>query len=94
MTLHASKLSRIVPTSAAYGLIAASAGFGGLFASKIGIEHSLELAILTVVFAVSLELLKPLAIAQAIQFRCLLLAILGAVAIAYSLTAELGLVSS
>ena len=100
MTLHASKLSRIVPTSAAYGLIAASAGFGGLFAYKIGIEHSLELAILTVVFAVSLELLKPVAIVSAIQaaqswqpIRSLLLAILGTVAIAYSLTSELALVS-
>ena len=67
MTLRASKLSRIVPTIAAYGLIAASAGFGGLFAYKIGIEHSLELAILTVIFAVSLELLKPVAIVSAIQ---------------------------
>lgn len=95
-----STLSRIVPTSAAYGLIAASAGFGGLFAYRMGIEHSLELAILTVLFAVSLELIKPLAVTAAFQaamsfqiVRCALLAILATVAIAYSLTAELGLVS-
>lgn len=100
MTSHDSRTIRIVATLASYSLVAASAGFGALFAYNIGIQHSLPLAILTIIFAVSLELLKPLAVVSAFhaayswQFiRCACLGVLAAVAITYSLTAELSLVS-
>jgi hypothetical protein len=82
-------------------LVTASAGFGAVYAYHVGIEHSLALATLTVLFAVALEGIKPLAIAQAFQsfafwapMRGVALASLGVVAVAYSLTSELALMSA
>lgn len=91
---------RLVTTSAATALVLASSGFGALFAYNAGIPHGLPLAILSVVFAVSLEVIKPLAVSAAISafmswsvIRGALLAVLSLVAIAYSLTAELSLMA-
>lgn len=85
---------------AATALVLASCGFGAVFAYQTGIPHGLPLAVLSVVFAVSLECLKPLAVQGAFLaasslklVRCLLLAILAAVAVLYSLTAELSLMA-
>lgn len=81
----------------AYSLILASAGFGAVFAWKIGIQHSLPLAVLTVMFAVALEGIKPLAVcgvflpASLGNFVASLL--VASAAIAYSLTSELSLVA-
>jgi len=81
--------------------VIASAGFGAVFAYRIGIEHSYLLAGLTVLFAVTLEGIKPLAINAAFQslgawpvIRGLCLALLGLVAVAYSLTSELALMAA
>ena len=60
-----SGVTTIVATACATALVIASAGFGGVFAWKIGIEHSYLLACLTVLFAVALEGIKPLAISAA-----------------------------
>lgn len=85
---------------AATALVLASCGFGAVFAYQTGIPHGWPLAVLSVVFAVSLECLKPLAVQGAFLaasslklVRCLLLAILAAVAVLYSLTAELSLMA-
>lgn len=80
---------RVLAFISATGLVVASAGFGAVYAWTIGSQHSMYLAILTVVFAVALELSKPLAIAS----RNPLLWLLGLVAIGYSLTAELALMA-
>jgi hypothetical protein len=82
-------------------LVIASAGFGAIYAYRVGIQHSVALAALTVVFAVALEGIKPLAIAQAFQsfaswapIRGIALAGLGIIAVAYSVTSELALMSA
>jgi hypothetical protein len=79
----------------------ASAGFGAVYAYRVGIQHSLALASLTVLFAVALEGIKPLAIAQGFHsfaswapIRGIALAGLGVVAVAYSITSELALMSA
>ena len=85
----------------ACSLVVASASFGGLYAFKVGSEVSTLLGLVTVLFAVSLEGLKPLAIAASFGafsewsiVKGLALGLLGAVAVAYSLVAELSLVST
>jgi len=97
MQVGSTSLPVVVAQSSAVALVVASAGFGALFAYKVGIEHSILLAGLSVVMAVALEAVKPLAIAHALQFRSGLrsvaLGLLGAVAVAYSLTSELSLVA-
>lgn len=87
-------------TSCAIGLVMASAGFGAVFAYKIGIQHNLFLAGLSVLMALALEGVKPIAIAGALKafrswefVRGLALILLGTVAVAYSLTSELTLMS-
>jgi hypothetical protein len=71
-----------------------------VFAYKVGIEHSILFAGLSVLMAVALEGIKPLAVATAFQsiaslnlVRGICLAALGLVAITYSLTSELALIS-
>jgi hypothetical protein len=81
--------------------VVASAGFGAVFGYRIGIEHSYLLAGLTVLFAVALEGIKPLAVSAAFQafvswqlVRGVSLGVLGIVAVAYSLTSELALTAA
>jgi len=85
---------------AAAALIIASSGFGAVYAYRVGAEHSIILGLLTVVFAVSLELLKPLAWAASFNafasysfIRGLALLLLGFMGLAYSLLAEFSLIS-
>ena len=100
MATHSTRFVGITAKVAATGLVLAIAGFGAVYAYGTGIQHGIVLAGLTVLFAVALELVKPLAIHAAFQalgslaiLRGLSLALLGLVAVAYSLTAELALVS-
>ena len=98
MSIHSTRLVRVAASACAIALVISSAGFGAVFAWKIGIEHSYLLACLTVLFAVALEGIKPLAISAAFQaqsfLRGLCLLILGLVAVAYSLTSELSLMAT
>ena len=102
MTTHSTNVARVVASVACTGLVIASVGFGAAYAYSIGIQHGILLAGLTVTFAVALELIKPLAISGALQAlgswrtwpRAVALSILGLVAVAYSLTAELALTAS
>jgi hypothetical protein len=82
------------------GLVAASAGFGTVYAWKTGSAHGYLLGGLSVMFAVALEVAKPLAVqgffsaARAWAFgQALCLAVLAVFAVAYSLTAELSLMA-
>ncbi len=100
MALHTTSAIRVVGVISATGLVLASAGFGGVFAYRVGVQHSILLAGLTVLMALALEAVKPLAIAAAFQsiaslkiVRGVLLTLLGLVAVAYSLTSELSLIS-
>lgn len=100
MSSHTTTALRVVALASACGLVIASAGFGAVFAYRVGIEHSILLAGLSILMAVALEGMKPLAIAAAFQsiaslkiIRGASLAALGLVAVAYSLTSELTLVS-
>lgn len=93
--------TKVFASIAAYALILASAGFGAKYAWMIGIQNGLLMAYLSVIFAIALECIKPLAVAfaftcfQQLQFiRGLLLSLLALVAVAYSLTAELSLIYS
>lgn len=97
-----STLTTAIASIAATGLILSSAGFGAVYAYTVGIQHGPLLATLTVLFAVALELIKPIAVRGAFDsFRSwrtaaqgLALLLLGVVAVAYSLTAELALTAS
>jgi hypothetical protein len=97
---HASTLSSFLVTTAAVLLVVASAGFGCLFAWQTGSRHDTALGVLSVAMAVGLELSKPFAISSAFaEFRRLrivtaaMFALVGLLAIAYSLQAELTLIS-
>jgi hypothetical protein len=96
MPTHTTGALRLTANLCAFSLIIASAGFGGVFAWTVAKEHSYALAILTVLFAVALEGLKPLAIAYSLSsfaslsiIRGVALLLLGGAAIAYSLTQAL-----
>ena len=84
-----------VPAAA---LVIASTGFGCVFAWGQGQQTGVALAVLSVLMTAGLELAKPLSIAAAFapgtpgQTR-LALGLLAAVAIAYSLSAEISLVA-
>lgn len=91
---------RAVATGCAVALVVASAGFGSVYAYQVGIKHSIPLAVLSVLMALALEGVKPLAIANSIQafasvqiVRGASLALLGLVAVVFSLTSELSLVA-
>jgi hypothetical protein len=96
-----SQITQTIAAISAAGLVIASAGFGSVFAYTVGVQHGPLLAGLTIVMAIALELAKPLAVSGAFAafrswaiIRGVALSILAAVAIAYSLTAELQLVAS
>lgn len=100
MSIDTRTATRVVAISGTIGLVLASAGFGAVFAYKVGIQHSILLAGLSILMTVALEAVKPLAIASAIQalrewrpLTALPLLILGLIAVVYSMTAELSLVS-
>jgi hypothetical protein len=83
---------------AASALIVASAGFGAYYAGSLGAEQGTLLAILSIGMGIGLELAKPFSIAAAFEaFRSsrygegFAVALLGLVAVAYSLSAELSL---
>ena len=83
---------------AASALIIASASFGAYYAGALGAEQGTLLAILSIAMAIGLELAKPFSIAAAFDaFRSsrisqgVAVALLGVVAISYSLSAELSL---
>lgn len=84
----------------AVGLVLASAGLGAVYAWTTGSQHGAGLAALMVLMAVALEVAKPLSLATAFAafrswaiVRGAALALLAAVAIAYSLSAELALMA-
>jgi hypothetical protein len=81
-------------------LVIASAGFGAVFAWQTGSTHGPLLGCLSVLMALGLEAAKPLAVsgmldaAKSWQFaRAGMLALLAAVAVLFSLTAELQLMA-
>lgn len=102
MSIHTTKWTRVVALVGGTGLVIASSGFGAVYAYTVGIQHGIVLAGLTITFAVALELIKPLAVHGAFVAwgswrtwgKALALSILGLVAVAYSLTAELALTAS
>lgn len=91
---------RIAQASAA-ALVAASAGFGAVYAWTTGSHHGPVLGSLTVLLALGLEGAKPFAIEGAFSAfrswsfgRAAALATLGVASVLYSLSAELSLVAS
>ena len=96
-----SRITRAMAAICATGLVIASGGFGAVFAWHSGMQHGIELACLSVLMALALEGCKPLAVAAAFSafgswriFTGLALSMLAAVAVAYSLTAELSLIAT
>ena len=96
--MHTSSTLHRIATIACTALVLSSCGFAAIFAWKIGVEHSFALAVITTIFAVALDAIKPLAIHSAFTafsswqpLRGLCLALLGLVALLYSLTSELAL---
>jgi hypothetical protein len=86
---------------AASALIIASAGFGANYAGSLGAEQGPLLAVLSIAMAIGLEVAKPFSIAAAFEsFRSsricegVAVALLGIVAVTYSLSAELSLWAS
>lgn len=104
--LSSSKLSispttELVARAAACALVIASAGFGAVFAWQSGAHNGVVLGGLSALFAVALDVSKPLALRNALTalaglnlFRAIPLALLASIAVAYSLTAELSLWSA
>lgn len=95
-----SQLTQTLARISASGLVIASAGFGAVYAWQSGSTHGWLLGFLTVLFAVALECIKPLAVASACQSfrtfafgRGVALGMLALVAVAYSLTSELSLMA-
>lgn len=98
---HNSSLARTAATTSAAGLVVASAGFGCVFAWQSGSQHGILLGSLSVLMALALEMCKPLAFASMVTAftnckfgRGLALGVLAAVAITYSLSAELSLIAT
>lgn len=92
--------AHVLALAAASALVIASAGFGGYFAWSINRHHAPTLAALAVLMALGLELAKPLAVSALFAAvrswrlgQALGLFALAAVAIVYSLTAELQLMA-
>lgn len=101
MSLNNINLLRVLATSGAIGLVVASAGFGSVYAWNVGAQHSIALAGLSVLMALALEGIKPLAVSSALAAwkragerpLALGLTLLAGISVAYSLTAEVSLVS-
>ncbi len=98
MTIH---IPRIVTATSAAALVAASAGFGAFYAWTTGSHHGPFLGGLSVLMALGLEGAKPFAIDGAFAalrscspIRAAALAMLAAVAVVYSLSAELSLMAA
>ncbi len=92
---------RTITVASAAALIVASAGFGAFYAWTTGNHHGPVLGTLSVLMALGLEGAKPFAIEGALTAlrswslgRAIALAVLGTVAVAYSLTAELSLMAA
>jgi hypothetical protein len=97
---HSPAIAKLAASASSLGLVVASAGFGCVYAWRTGSTHGYMLGALTVVFAVALEIAKPLAVNSffsAIRQRtfgqALCLLVLSALALAYSITAELSLMA-
>lgn len=95
-----STLSTLIPKIAASALICASAGLGCYWAWSSGAHQGPVLASLFVLCALGLELAKPISIFAAFDacrswrpIQGAALALLGVVCVAYSLSAQLSLVS-
>ena len=98
---RSSGVARALAIASSTLLIGASTGFGAFYAGTQGAEQGIFFAGLLVAMALGLELAKPFSIAAAIHaFRRwrvaqgALLAVLGLVAVAYSLSAELSLMAT
>ena len=101
MQIHSTNLVHSLVKVASTALVLSSIGFGSVFAFKASIHGGILLAGLAVLMAAALEAIKPLTIAQAFQAfgnwslgRGLALLFLGLIAVAYSLTSELSLMSA
>jgi hypothetical protein len=99
-TSQPARTTRLLVSTAAGLLVIASAGFGMLFAWQVGSKHDAVLGTLSVAMALGLELSKPFAISSAFaslrQWRIITaaaLTLVGALAVGYSLQAELTLMS-
>lgn len=91
----------VITATSAAALVIASAGFGAFYAWHTGSHHGPVLGALSVLMALGLEGAKPFAIEGVFTalrswspFRAAAMALLGTVAVAYSLTAELSLMAS
>ena len=100
-SLAQNRATDLVAKAAACCLVGASAGFGAVYAWSTGSGHGYVLGALSVLFAVALEVAKPLALRNALpafaQFNVIrgaALIVMAGVAVAYSLTAELSLWSA
>lgn len=96
-----SLITRLLVITAAVLLVTASAGFGALFAWRVGSRHDVILGLLSVAMAVGLEVSKPFTIAGAFAAvrrlqlaTAAALALAGVLAIGYSLQAELTFMAS
>lgn len=94
-------ISRCLIVASATALVIASAGFGAVYGWHTGSHHGPLLGALSVLMALGLEGAKPFAIEGAMSAlrswslgRALALAVLGTVAMFYSLTAELSLMAT
>lgn len=94
-------ISALLARFGAASLLIASAGLGATYAWQTGAHHGVLLGSLLVLFALGLEALKPLSISYAFdafrQWKLVqgaALTILGLVAVGYSLSAQLSLVST
>jgi hypothetical protein len=92
---------RIITTTSAAALVTASAGFGAFYAWHTGSHHGPTLGALSVLMALGLEGAKPFAVEGVFAAlrswslgRAAAMALLGTVAVGYSLTAELSLMAS
>jgi hypothetical protein len=100
-SVHSNTTTRLLVSAAAALLVIASAGFGMLFAWQVGSKHDAVLGALSVAMALGLEISKPLAISCAFvslrQWRIITaaaLALVGVLAVGYSLQAELTFMST
>lgn len=98
---YADRASRVIVVTAAVLLVVASAGFGCLFAWQTGSRHDVALGGLSVAMALGLEGAKPFAVAGAFAsarqlrvFSAAALLLVGLLAIAFSLQAEISFMSA
>jgi len=91
----------VITATSAAALVIASTGFGAFYAWRTGSHHGPVLGALSVLMALGLEGAKPFAIEGVFTAlrswslgRAVAMALLGTVAVGYSLTAELSLMAS